>query len=304
VPVPRHWCQKRKFLQNKRGILKTPFKLPEYIEATGISKLRDPFTDRDGSRMIKQKLRERMNPKLGKIDIDYEVLHDAFFKHQIKPKMTIHGDTYFEGKEDEVKMRSYKPGKISDDLRSALGISEYSPPPWLISMQRFGPPPSYPHLKIPGLNTSLSDSQYFYFSKHNQDEAISKLIGNLNPNFKSNVSGIGGSGGLFGNHMGNSNNNDLMYIEENVDKAFWGKMNECDDEDELLSQAGIENEISRNTESIDYTDRNKTGVSSMVSGMDTPGFMDMSKGNTNSMNTDDTEDLAYNDTYNNAPERP
>jgi len=73
VPVPRHWCQKRKFLQNKRGILKTPFKLPEYIEATGISKLRDPFTDRDGSRMIKQKLRERMNPKLGKIDIDYEV---------------------------------------------------------------------------------------------------------------------------------------------------------------------------------------------------------------------------------------
>jgi len=29
--------------------------------------------------MIKQKLRERMNPKLGKIDIGYEVLHDAFF---------------------------------------------------------------------------------------------------------------------------------------------------------------------------------------------------------------------------------
>ena len=28
VPVPRHWSQKRKFLQNKRGILKPPFKLP------------------------------------------------------------------------------------------------------------------------------------------------------------------------------------------------------------------------------------------------------------------------------------
>ena len=24
------------------------------------------------------------------------------------------------------------------------------PPPWLIAMQRYGPPPSYPHLKIPG----------------------------------------------------------------------------------------------------------------------------------------------------------
>lgn len=28
VQVPRHWSQKRKFLQNKRGILKAPFKLP------------------------------------------------------------------------------------------------------------------------------------------------------------------------------------------------------------------------------------------------------------------------------------
>jgi splicing factor 3B subunit 2 len=37
-------------------------------------------------------------------------------------------------------------------------MSEYSPPPWLISMQRFGPPPSYPHLKIPGLNAPLPES--------------------------------------------------------------------------------------------------------------------------------------------------
>lgn len=28
VPVPRHWSQKRKFLQNKRGIMKPQFKLP------------------------------------------------------------------------------------------------------------------------------------------------------------------------------------------------------------------------------------------------------------------------------------
>jgi splicing factor 3B subunit 2 len=36
-----HWSQKRRFLQNKRGVLKLPFKLPDYIEKTGISKLRD-----------------------------------------------------------------------------------------------------------------------------------------------------------------------------------------------------------------------------------------------------------------------
>jgi len=29
------------------------------------------------------------------------------------------------------------------------------PPPWLIAMQRYGPPPSYPNLKIPGLNAPI-----------------------------------------------------------------------------------------------------------------------------------------------------
>lgn len=28
VPVPRHWCHKRKYLQGKRGIEKPPFELP------------------------------------------------------------------------------------------------------------------------------------------------------------------------------------------------------------------------------------------------------------------------------------
>jgi splicing factor 3B subunit 2 len=28
VPVPRHWCHKRKYLQGKRGVEKPPFKLP------------------------------------------------------------------------------------------------------------------------------------------------------------------------------------------------------------------------------------------------------------------------------------
>ena len=41
VPVPRHWSLKRRYLQYKRGIHKTPFKLPDYIEATGITKVRD-----------------------------------------------------------------------------------------------------------------------------------------------------------------------------------------------------------------------------------------------------------------------
>ncbi len=31
------------------------------------------------------------------------------------------------------------------------------PPPWLVAMQRYGPPPSYPHLKILGLNAPIPE---------------------------------------------------------------------------------------------------------------------------------------------------
>jgi splicing factor 3B subunit 2 len=156
VQVPVHWSQKRKFLQNKRGVLKPPFKLPTFIEATGISKIRDN-TGND-RKTLKDKMRQRMQPKLGKMDIDYQVLHDAFFKYQTKPSnMTIHGDIYYENKEHESKMKIFKPGRISDKLRVALGIPEKSPPPWLINMQRYGPPPAYPNLKIPGINAPLLD---------------------------------------------------------------------------------------------------------------------------------------------------
>lgn len=35
------------------------------------------------------------------------------------------------------------------------------PPPWLIAMQRYGPPPSYPNLKIPGLNCPIPEGCAF-----------------------------------------------------------------------------------------------------------------------------------------------
>ncbi|MBA0568657.1 hypothetical protein Golob_006134, partial [Gossypium lobatum] len=101
VPVPRHWSQKRKYLQGKRGIEKQPFQLPDFIAATGIEKIRQAYIEKEDSKKLKQKQRERMQPKMGKMDIDYQVLHDAFFKYQTKPKLTTHGDLYYEGKEFE-----------------------------------------------------------------------------------------------------------------------------------------------------------------------------------------------------------
>ena len=36
--------------------------------------------------------RARLNPKLGKMDLDYQKLHDAFYRFQTKPDLTGHGD--------------------------------------------------------------------------------------------------------------------------------------------------------------------------------------------------------------------
>lgn len=155
IAVPSHWSNKRTFLQSKRGILKQAFKLPDFIEATGIGKIRD--TSGHDRKALKLKMRERMQPKLGKMDIDYQILHDAFFRYQTKPKLTIHGEVYHECKDYENKMKLYKPGRISEKLRNALGIPENTPPPWIINMQRYGPPPSYSNLKIPGVNAHLLD---------------------------------------------------------------------------------------------------------------------------------------------------
>jgi splicing factor 3B subunit 2 len=155
VPVPRHWCAKRKYMSSKRGYEKPPFKLPEFIEATGIARIREAVMERESAKSMKGKQRDKVRPKMGKLDIDYQVLHDAFFKYSTKIPLTKHGELYFEGKENEVRIQNKTPGQLSDELQNALGMGESGPPPYLLNMQRYGPPPSYPTLKIPGLNAPI-----------------------------------------------------------------------------------------------------------------------------------------------------
>eukprot|EP00966_Prymnesium_polylepis_P231030 5346384-Prymnesium_polylepis.2 len=69
----QHWCQKRKFLMGKRGVEKPPFQLPEFIAATGIERIRASVMEKENAKKLKGKQKERMQPKMGKIDIDYQV---------------------------------------------------------------------------------------------------------------------------------------------------------------------------------------------------------------------------------------
>jgi splicing factor 3B subunit 2 len=163
VPVPGHWSRKRKYLAGKRGFVKPPFELPQFIKDTGIMELRQAALDEDATKRQKTKAREKMHPRLGRITVDYEKLHNAFFRYQTKPLLTGHGDLYYEGKEFEGRSRDVRPGFLSEELRTALGMGHLMPPPWIHNIQKYGAPPSYPHMRIPGFNAPIPEGAQWGF---------------------------------------------------------------------------------------------------------------------------------------------
>ncbi|XP_040035562.1 splicing factor 3B subunit 2 isoform X2 [Gasterosteus aculeatus] len=271
VPVPRHWCFKRKYLQGKRGIEKPPFELPDFIKKTGIQEMREALQEKEDAKTMKTKMREKVRPKMGKIDIDYQKLHDAFFKWQIKPKLTIHGDLYYEGKEFETRLKEKKPGDLSEELRIALGMpvgpnAHKVPPPWLIAMQRYGPPPSYPNLKIPGLNSPIPDNCTFGYhaggwGKPPVDEMGKPLYGDV---FGTNASDF-----------------QAKAEEEEVDHAPWGELEPSDEESsEEEEEEESDEEKPDETGFVTPADSGLItpgGFTSVPAGMETPELIELRK---------------------------
>lgn len=68
--------------------------------------------------------------------------------------MTIHGDLYYEGKEFETRLKEKKPGELSDDLKTALGMP-------------IGPvSPSQIWLLINSALSNLAGFPFYYVSFH------------------------------------------------------------------------------------------------------------------------------------------
>ena len=85
-------------------------------------------------------------------------------------------------------------------------------------MQRYGPPPSYPNLKIPGLNAAIPDGASFGYhaggwGKPPVDEMGKPLYGDV-----------------FGTQMEDMN---AAAEDDNIDKTPWGELeSESESEDE------------------------------------------------------------------------
>ncbi|KAI9814518.1 MAG: hypothetical protein M1826_002191 [Phylliscum demangeonii] len=247
VPVPTHWSLKREYLSSKRGVEKAPFALPKFIQETGIAEMRDAVLEKQDQASLKQKQRERMQPKMGKLDIDYQRLYEAFFRFQTKPQLTRYGEVYYEGKEYETNLRHLRPGELSDELKEALNIPPGAPPPWLLNQQRFGPPPSYPALKIPGLNAPIpAGASWGYqpggYGKPPTDEFNRPMWG----------------GDIYGVIQPQVNNQ----AGEPVERTLWGELQEPEEESE--EDASDEEDAEENDEET------RAGLQT-PGGLETPG---------------------------------
>ena len=249
VPVPSHWSLKREYLSSKRGVEKAPFALPKFIQDTGIAEMRDAVLEKQDAASLKQKQRERVQPKMGKLDIDYQKLYEAFFRFQTKPELTRYGEVYYEGKEYETNLRHLRPGELSDELKEALNIPPGAPPPWLINQQRFGLPPSYPSLKIPGLNAPPPPGGAWGFhpggyGKPPVDEFNRPLYG----------------GDIFGVLQPQVNNQ----AGEPIERSLWGELQAAEEESEEEEESDEEEE----------GDEEDIGAGLQTpSGLETPGGM-------------------------------
>jgi splicing factor 3B subunit 2 len=176
-----------------------------------------------------------------------------------------------------VQSKEKNPGILSHELITALGMTEGAPPPWLINMQRYGPPPSYPNLRIPGLNAPLpSGAAYGYqpggWGKPPVDEYGRPLYGDVfGVSSTAEIETIGGPA---------------------VDKEYrWGKFEveevEFEEEEEEDEEEGDEEGDDIGTDKSVYTRSQEMsgletpstldGIGSVISGMETPATIDLRK---------------------------
>lgn len=243
----------------------------DFIKDTGIMEMRDAVREKENAAGLKGKMKEKVQPKMGKLDIDYQKLHDAFFRFQKPSKYTMHGELYYEGKEFETKVKEQKPGQLSEELKQALNMPPLAPPPWLINMQRYGPPPSYPNLKIPGLNAPIPEgAQWGYhpggWGRPPVDEYNRPLYGDVFGVAQPAVA--------------------PPEIIEPIEKQLWGELEseeeyeeeESEEEEEEGAEEEQEEEGAASTsEDLASGLVTPSGITSIASGLETPDHIELRK---------------------------
>lgn len=172
--------------------------------------------------------------------------------------MTEHGALYYEGREHELKMTEKKPCAYSPALREALGMKdETSPPPWLIAMQRYGPPPAYPNLRIPGVSAPIPLGARYGFGEGEWGKPPVDINGRP----------------LYGDVFGIERKS---VEQERVDTTLWGVL-ESEGEEEEEEEAAEEEEKGDEGATEMDAEQAAAGTASTMSGLTTPELLSLRK---------------------------
>ena len=99
VPVPQHWSQSANTYRASKALSRVHMSCQRLLQPLGSPRCAKPSESRR-MRRSSSKSSVSVRPKMGKININYQALYDAFSGEMKKPHLTAHGEIYFEGKED------------------------------------------------------------------------------------------------------------------------------------------------------------------------------------------------------------
>jgi len=161
-----------------------------------------------------------------------------------------------------------------------------APPPWLINMQRYGPPPSYPNLRIAGLNAPIPDGASFGYhpggwGKPPVDEYGRPLYGDVfgaaragappEPSMKP-----ADTGGYWGELADDDDDDDDYPADEGFEAVDDDAYNRTNQPPPRASRADLSSVEASETSGIE-TPLDTEGLSSAVSGLETPDAIDLRK---------------------------
>ncbi len=165
-------------------------------------------------------------------------------------------------------MKERRPGALSAELTAALEIQSNGPPPWLVNMQRYGMPPSYPNLKIPGLNAPLPPGASFGYQPGGWGKPPTDEYGRP----------------LYGDVFGINASDESEHVVAVNKTTRWGALEadeeseeeEDDEEEEEQDGKSVATQRGRETSGAE-TPNTLDGISSITSGMETPDTVDLRK---------------------------
>jgi hypothetical protein len=108
-------------------------------------------------------------------------------------------------------------------------MSATAPPPWLINQQRYGPPPSYPALRIPGLNAPIPPGSSWGFGPGQWGRPPVDEWGR----------------GLYGDVFGHGGTQNSIYKQHAapIEHLLWGEIEEADEDESEVEEEVAEEEV-------------------------------------------------------------